>query len=293
MKECVATDRITDSQGRELQVHGELAFPCAVYEAKDMGFPWHWHDEIEMIYVRSGSLVIAAGSERFDVTAGDAVFVNASVPHALFPKDQTGYEEYDIVFHPKLIYGNTDSLLWQKYILPICSCTELQGLHFPASPFSAHVLQACLAFEEKQDLYEFVVRRELEGAFLEAWKLYSSRCNVHLATENPVSSRVKNAMCYMERNMGNALSLEEIAGTMNVSIRACQRDFKAYLGTSPIQFLAQARLSKAASLLLSTDNSITDICFECGFNDPSNFARQFKHSYGRSPREYRKSPMGE
>jgi len=288
MQICTATQNVTDEKGRELQVHGDLAFPCAVYESKNLGFPWHWHDEFEMIYIRSGSLVIAAGSERFDVSAGDAVFINASIPHALFPNDQRGYEEYDIVFHPRLIYGNTESILWKKYVHPFIRCSELQGMRFHVSPFSTHVLHACLDCNEKRGLYEFEVKRELEAAFMEAWKVYDACCTSHTLAENPVSIRVKKAMQYIQQNLDKPLHLGDIAEVMHVSGRACQRDFLAYLGMGPVQFLTQSRLVRAASLLRSTERGITEICFDCGFNDPSNFARLFKQANGKSPRDYRK-----
>ena len=97
-----------DEKGRELLNHGSLAFPCAWYYsgANQGDVPWHWHEEIELVYLSRGTLQCSVGNQRFLLCAGDALFINTGIPHAFFEEPGIPYEESDIVFHPRLIYGD-------------------------------------------------------------------------------------------------------------------------------------------------------------------------------------------
>lgn len=101
-----------DEKGRELQNHGNLAFPCAWYcSGPNQGdVPWHWHEEIELVYLSKGTLQCAVGNRRFPLRKGEALFINTGIPHAFFEESGIPYEESDIVFHPRLIYGDVGSL---------------------------------------------------------------------------------------------------------------------------------------------------------------------------------------
>ena len=71
----------TDSAGRELTVHGTAAFPIACYhdDLEAAPVPWHWHEEVEFVYVREGSMrLLTAGQER-SFEKGEGFFVNTNV----------------------------------------------------------------------------------------------------------------------------------------------------------------------------------------------------------------------
>ena len=69
----------------------------------------------------------------------------------------------------------------------------------------------------------------------------------------------------------------------------CLRCFRAMLGTTPIQYVKQLRIQKAAELLLSTGRRVADIAAQCGFQDASYFTRTFREHRGCSPAEYRRN----
>ena len=65
--------------------------------------------------------------------------------------------------------------------------------------------------------------------------------------------------------------------------------FKKVTGYSPIDYLLHVRLAKAGELLLKTSIPVSEIASDCGFNDSNYFSRQFRKTYGLSPRDYRKN----
>jgi AraC-like DNA-binding protein len=93
----------------------------------------------------------------------------------------------------------------------------------------------------------------------------------------------------MEANCCHNLSLEAFAKLCHRSVSTFKREFFRHYGTSPGRWLLERRLECAARLLAMTSTSVTEIVFECGFEQPSHFTRAFKAKYGQTPSEYREA----
>ncbi|MBD80488.1 MAG: hypothetical protein CL840_16345 [Crocinitomicaceae bacterium] len=91
----------------------------------------------------------------------------------------------------------------------------------------------------------------------------------------------------IENNLYTSLSMEELAFICNRSLSSFKRDFKKEFGETPARYIKKRRLERAAQLLTSTEDSISGIAFECGFQDASTFSASFQEKYGMSASEYR------
>ncbi len=87
----------------------------------------------------------------------------------------------------------------------------------------------------------------------------------------------------MEANFCFNLSMNDFSRLCHRSLASFKRDFQAAYDTSPGKWLLQKRLEYSAVMLKNTNNQVTQICFECGFEDLSHFSRSFKVKYGKSP----------
>jgi len=96
------------------------------------------------------------------------------------------------------------------------------------------------------------------------------------------------ALDVIRREYTNAIDLDRLARECHLSPSQFRRAFRKLLGKSPLQFILNVRLQAAADLLKSGRLGVTEIALECGFSDPSYFARQFRQHFGVSPSEYRK-----
>lgn len=103
---------------------------------------------------------------------------------------------------------------------------------------------------------------------------------------------VESAM-WIDDNSNQPLDLETIAKAAGVSSFHFLRLFSNVLGVTPHQYLVRARLSHAARLLADDAQSITDIAFDVGFGDLSNFVRTFHRAAGVSPRRFREAARGD
>ena len=102
------------------------------------------------------------------------------------------------------------------------------------------------------------------------------------------SERLDNIYQYVLSNFDREISLEEISGVANLSVHSFCRYFKTKTNKTFTNFLLEIRIGHACKLLLETDLNISQICFECGFNNLSNFNRYFKKFVQKTPTEYLK-----
>ena len=83
------------------------------------------------------------------------------------------------------------------------------------------------------------------------------------------------------------ITLEELAQMTNLSLSSFKREFRKIYNDTPANYIRNKKLEKAAELLLISDERITDIAFDCGFNDLANFSTLFHEKFNQSPSNFR------
>lgn len=114
----------------------------------------------------------------------------------------------------------------------------------------------------------------------------SSYANVAVEDDSRRILKVKN---FISKNYMDELRLPELASLAGMSSSAFSRFFKLYTGRNISEYIIDLRLGYAARMLVDTAKSISEIGFDCGFNNLSNFNRIFKKKKGCSPSEFRES----
>lgn len=103
------------------------------------------------------------------------------------------------------------------------------------------------------------------------------------------SEKLRQAIILMEKNLSIPLEIGVIAKLVNSSSRQLERVFLAETGASPSEFYRNSRLKYGRWLLTTTDSTVNDIAFECGFSDAAHFIRHFQQCYGVAPGRLRKA----
>ena len=285
----------TDHRGRELVSHGTALFPVACYhdDISLQAVPWHWHEELEAILVRSGTARVAVNGEEYRLGPGDGFFINTGVLHGIWCEGEEPCFVDSAVFHPRLVGGGVDSILWQKYLEPLLSdlcrpCVSLSGGAAWEREAAAAVDGAWRACRSEEEGFEFQVREHL------------SRLIFLLARSGPGAEasptrqalrdgeRAKRMLRYIQEHYREELTLAQIAASANLSKNECLRCFRRMTGSTPVQYVKQMRVQRAAELLASTDRMISDIGQDCGFQEMSYFARTFREIMGCVPGAYRR-----
>ena len=113
--------------------------------------------------------------------------------------------------------------------------------------------------------------------------------DIYVVSENRA---MQKAIRYMEDNIGERITLKDIAGYVNFSPVYFHNVFKDYMGRTPGAYLAEIRIKKAKEYLLTTDLSLEEIALRCGFKSHSYFAYCFKRSEGITPTAFKKKNRG-
>jgi len=100
----------------------------------------------------------------------------------------------------------------------------------------------------------------------------------------PVNVQFKETI---QHNLFNDLSMEQLAFICNMSLSTFKRTFKKAFGESPARYIKEQRLQHAANLLSCSENTISSIAYDSGFNDVTTFSVIFKEKYGQSPSTFR------
>lgn len=273
---------------REEDLHGTELFPCEVYQTflqKHIGrrVPEHWHSEIEIGYVEKGTVAFTCNSEEHILHEEDIYFIRPACRHSMADLSNNAVF-YSIVFHENMILG--PGAINEKYLYPVIHNREYFFLMIQ-DPYIQNILKDIVHLEDEQILgHELLIRNHLSSIILWIFRKYNFTENVSEPSE--VSVRVEKMLTYMADHYMEDIQVKQIADYAHVSVRECYRAFRTELDSSPMDYLHQYRLKKAADLITSSELKIEKIAKKCGYNHPGYFSTRFKKTYFCSPSEYRK-----
>lgn len=283
---------------KELQPHGSLDFPCAAYCSSHLDrpedvIPWHWHEEMEIVYIESGQMEVRIPSRAFLLEQGDCIIINSNVLH--YAAAATECKLRSLVFDQILITGNEDLVFAQKYIKPLLTYSHFTHYFIKVGDNENVADWFNRAFEAlAQDCYgyEFTVRENLSHICLFLYEEFNPQMNTPNVPQGQDNLRIRKIIAYIHKNFADDISLTEISSAANISERESLRCFKKTIQISPIQYLIKYRIMQGAEMLLKRPtDSISEIAALCGFDSPSNFTQTFKRFYNCTPREYRNRNM--
>ena len=107
----------------------------------------------------------------------------------------------------------------------------------------------------------------------------------------PQDSAVDSAIQYIRNNVGEKITLAQLARMANLSVYYFSHVFKVHTGYSPIEYVISTRLDTAKVLLKTTTLSISEIAYQVGYNNSGSFINMFVQKMGCSPKEFRKAPI--
>ena len=276
---------------KENKPHGTKDDPFSIYHIanakRSFQIPIHWHDEFEIIYVKSGFLTVSISGENYIGKPGDAFVVSPGNLH--FMGSQTGNVDYFTFLFPlKYISFRTDDILDDKLLEP------LNSGHLIISPeIEDTVKEQCEQLveiygakkEESQSKITAQIKTKiiLLQFIIELWKK-------GFIVENDTSGKntvEKEMVSYIQQNFTGKILLKEFGEQFHLSEKYISRYFKEHFHITISQYVTYLRLEHAKQLLQDTDIPVTEVAMQSGYQNVSYFIRSFKKTYGMSPLKYR------
>ena len=278
---------------KENKPHGTKDDPFSTYHIENAGrsfqIPVHWHDEFEIIYVRSGFLTVSISGESYIGKTGEAFVVSPGNLHLM--GSQTGtVDYYTFLFPLKYISFRTDDMLDEKLLEPLNSghlmiCPRVKDT---AKELCEQLVETYMAKNKKIEseiTAQIKTKIILLQFILEMWKK-------GFVIENDTSGRntvEKEMVSYIQQNFTGKISLREFGEQFHLSEKYISRYFKEHFHITLSQYVTYLRLEHAKQLLQDTDIPVTDVAMQSGYQNVSYFIRSFQKAYAVSPLKYRKN----
>lgn len=259
----------------------------------------HRHiDFSELVIVLNGNATHIVNDDASFIKKGNVFVINGETPHAY--KDPHDLKICNIMFKPGLLRSAGPDLrasngfqalfILEPFYRSINPYKSKLNIPIPSLECVSSLIAAMIdEYHSKLPGYQTMLASRFMELVVCLSRLYDHQ-------EKDIDSslmHLANAISYIEDHYLEPITMEEIAVTSDISVRHLNRIFRAYYQTTPIAYLQRLRLERACALLKQTSLSVTEISYECGFNDSNYLARQFRKTYGMTPKAFRKDhPSG-
>ena len=266
---------------------------CAVaYANAYFAAPLHIHPEYELILIEQGTGLTFVGDTVHKMSCGDFMLLGKNLPHLWLSADE--YYEKDTKLISSSVYSQFSANIFPTECEKIPEFTPIYNLLMKSQRgliFTGSMQQ------EIQNEFRQLPHHKHFKKLIELYKiLYElSQCeyryltsehykNNELATEN--DAIIKKAYEYINTHYQENIALTDIAQYVGMNPSALCRYYKKHTGKTLFEYLSGMRISYAAKLLMNKHLNISQIAYDCGYNNLSNFNKQFKAIIGKTPTEY-------
>jgi AraC-like DNA-binding protein len=256
--------------------------------------PWHYHPEYEIVMVTESTGKRFIGDHISDFKPGNLALLGPNIPHT-YRNDDKYYEQNSSLRAKSIVIHFTEASLGNDF-LELPEARLLKKL-FERSLYGLDIYEATYEKVSKK-LYDIV---SLQGMkrwislvdiltdLAESKNMAPITKTTHVGYNEKESKRLCSVFDWVTTNFENEIKLSEAAQIAQMNENAFSRFFSLRTRKTFSGFVQELRLQKAAKLLVENDMTITQVCYECGYNNVSNFNRQFLNHYQMNPMKYRKT----
>lgn len=277
---------MTEIQQEICPITGEDLFIILDRPNVKFEYPIHCHPEYEINVVinSNGTRVIGDSEESF--SGLDFVMIGPYVSH-VWKSDQENNHEITIQFTDDL---PSFHIMNKRLFMPIKQLLmdSMQGLHFYGEE-AERIKDEIVELTKMQGFQTATKFLNILNSLAHAprRKLVSNMYESEIIIHKSRSRRISKVCRYIEENISHKITLSDAAGLVNMSDSAFSHFFKRQTSISFITYVNNLRVAKACELLANTSLSASEICYDCGFNNKSNFIRIFTKRKNMTPIEYR------
>ena len=248
---------------------------------------WHYHPEIELVYVNGGSGKRQIGSHISYYTDGDLILIGSYLPHCGFTNEQTGNKKETVIHLKEDFLGSAFFESPEMKNISNLFIKARGGLAFSGETKKSigdqiAAMEKLSNFEKLIALIRILNDLEQSGDF----KILNAE-GFSLETQVHDNGRINQVFNYVKDHFQEPISLEVVADLVSMTVPSFCRYFKKTTNKTFTKFVNEYRLVHASKLLAEQPISISQICFDSGFNNFSYFNKSFKAFTGKSASQYR------
>lgn len=248
---------------------------------------WHFHPEVELIYINRGHGKTHIGNHLSYFNNSQLLLIGANLPHNGFTDRLTTYGKETLIQFKPEIFGNIFIELPEMTEIKSLLVRAEKGIRFKRE--TKNRIGPIIESLKEYDGFNRVVKlmEILQSlALSDDYEILNSD-GYAFETKPQDSQKIDIIFKYINANFTNQISLDEISDQVSMTVPAFCRYFKKVTGKTFTKLVNEYRVVHATKLLYESQMSITDVCFECGFNNFSHFNKLFKEFTGKSASKYR------
>lgn len=296
-------ERIMDSKSiyvasdhREILSHGTDEFRMSAYvtdvlPGTRLALYYHWHDELEFFYLEEGKVRICIGNKTYHMVPGDIAVIPPGVPHEAYRESEGDIRFYAVLIHMRFLSSMENDVIQSQYIYPLFlgwrGYPELISQSSNGYPEMLDKMKCITKYYQSKCIgYELMIKGCL---YILLFYLAADVTDKEQRAGNNYNDKwVRTVLSYVQNHYFEKIRLGDMADQVNMSEGYLCRSMKRVFKVSPMDFLNQYRVSKAAAMIEETEKKFADIAFDVGFCNVNRFTDCFKKTMQCTPMEYRK-----
>jgi AraC-like DNA-binding protein len=248
---------------------------------------WHFHPEVELIYINKGNGKTHIGNHLSYFNNSQLLLIGANLPHNGFTDRLTKCGKETLIQFKPEIFGDFLIELPEMSKIKQLLIRAKKGIRFKTE--SKKIIGPKIEEIKHLNGFNRVVKllEVLQDlALAKDYEILNSD-GYAFETKPQDSEKIDLIFKFINDNFKNQIYLDEIADKASMTVPAFCRYFKRVTGKTFTKLVNEYRVVHATKLLTENQMSITDVCYECGFNNFSHFNKLFKEFTGKSASKYR------
>lgn len=280
---------------RSRSVFPEKDFPIRVMRTeRHSATSLHSHEFTELVVIMNGRGRHVLDGETYPIETGDVFVIRGDMVHGYKDTEKMGL--FNILYSPRRLklpmadLGNVPGYHALFRIEPRMRKREAARNRFRLSVDQLAETERLIAVLEQELGARRPGYRFLSIGHLMNLVGYVARCCSQTQTrEQRPLMQMGRLLSYMEENYQETVTVKQLTEVAGMSESTLMRSFRRLMGRSPLDYMIRLRISRACDLLQRGDMRVTEVAFECGFNDSNYFSRQFRRVMSQTPRQYRRA----
>ncbi len=254
-------------------------------------YSWHFHDEVEFIYVIHGEVELNLEHKTVTLLKDDIFCIPSCTPHYTIKREPTSYILLNIPIEP-FVFNESPTV-----------CNFFSKPHKNYESFHLMLRENRFMQEQLQDLF---LRLQHENSLKQIGYTYSMSAIIreilitYLRVMQPsipseesetMLESINLALTYIDNNLSENIRVKDLCHASSYSYSYFSKIFKSTMGVSVTDYITAKRIQLAKTLLLTTNLPIYQISVQCGFSGENDIYKKFRRSLGISPLQYRKTNL--
>jgi AraC-like DNA-binding protein len=269
------------------------SFVVKFFDYKYYPTPWHYHPEYEIVMVTESTGKRFVGNDISDFKPGNLALLGPNIPHT-YRNDEKYYTKHSKLKARSIVIHFSETSLGHDFLQlpeakPIVQLLQksMQGLDVSGKTNEA-VFEKLTLITEQKGIRRWHTLIEILMLLAESRSLKAITGTPQIGYNEKESERMCKVFDWLTLNYSSAIKLADAAKIATMNENAFSRFFAKRTRKTFSTYVQEMRLQKAARLMVEDEMSITQICYDCGYNNISNFNRQFLNYFEMNPVNYRK-----